>query len=110
MYAHRFRVAHDTNVEIQLQDETSESVTVKVVHAHVDEPSKCGAGRLLMCAYSTSHGERISCKATENDGSVRLSVIPGQDAEIRNGCPKAKRTHQDNEPECVEEEVVGWKT
>ena len=104
----KFQVAHDKAEDIELRDEASESVGVKVVHHFVDTPSKfkCGRASVLMCAYSTTHGERISCKATKADGSVRLSVIPGQDADIRNGCPQKKPTHDDNEPECEEVGVV----
>ena len=77
---------HNSEAMANIQDETIVQLTVEVFYANMDDDTGCGVPNVLMCAYSATHGQKLSCNTTEVDGSTTLTVPPGTNIVVRTGC------------------------
>ena len=85
-------VSHDEESTLQIEDHTVVMLTMEVQIASeyfdATDSHMCPSLNVLMCAFSTQ-GDLLNCARTDAAGTATVSVPPGADITLRNGCTGA---------------------
>ena len=91
---------HDTNTKVAIMDATTVQLLTQVHYGSefLDTPQSCPAEGVLMCAFN-EWGVVLNCEVTDALGVAVLTVPPGFEILLKNGCSGAhqiKRCEEEN--------------